>query len=304
MKPISLLRPLLLVNTTLAAPASPNIRSLRSSIGISKTDTDLDNLFSHTSSYQTQSFILTGSRQVTGTYSRGLSTRQSIQELVDIGYPDKSSSLLPEPYPTIQDKPLPTTSRTHQGRQFGSSAGPTSSSYVSLTSAGFTKEFLAHLPISTVPGMKSRIISNIPALTTSNIASSSSSLSSSLPTPYLATLPRATMTATASTHDNNLFTMLKTMDSIDEFIIWVSDRRAWAVAFVICALVLLFLVSIVIVEVGDFACAFVSARLASWGWRRRRPVIHLSGPERRLIAVPTAESDSEKRAEINYGTCD
>ncbi|KLJ07295.1 hypothetical protein EMPG_17216 [Blastomyces silverae] len=342
MKPISFLQSLLLVHAALAAPASPNIRPLRSNIGIPRADPGLDNSSSHPSSYQTQSFILPGTRQLSGTSSRrGLSTRQlkllrdlnlnhisdkelrkiirwlnekwpaaddliqSVQELVDIGYPDQSSfSSLPEPYSTIHDKPLllPTTFLTYQGNRFRDGPSPTSSSQVALTPAGFTKEPLTHFPTSTVPELKTPIISNILALATSNIASSSSS--SSLPTPYLATSPEATMTATASTPDNNLFTILKTMDSINELIIWVSERPVWAVAFVVCALVLLFLLSIVIVEVGDFACAFVSTRLASWGWRRRRPVIHLSGPERRLIAVPTADSDDEKRAEMDYGTCD
>ncbi|EEQ91099.1 uncharacterized protein BDCG_06219 [Blastomyces dermatitidis ER-3] len=336
MKPISLLQSLLLVHAALAAPASPNIRPRRSSIGIPRADTDLDNSSSHTSSYQTQSVVLTGSRQLSITSSqRALSTRQlkllrdlnlnhisdkelrkiilwlnekwpaadgliqSIQELIDIGYPDQSSSLSPEPYSTIHDKPLPTTSLTYQAHRFGDSASPTSSSQVTLTSAGFTKESLTHFPISAVSDIKPPIISNIPALAISSIASSSS-----LPTLYLATSPQATMTATANNHDTNLFTVLKMMDTIDELIIWVSERPAWVATFIVCALVLLFLISIVIVEGADFAYAFVSTRLASWGWRRRRPAIHLSGPERRLITAPTADSDGEKREEMNYGTCD
>ncbi|PGG96846.1 hypothetical protein GX51_07626 [Blastomyces parvus] len=335
MKLISLLQSLLLVHAALSAPASPNIRPPLSNIGIPRAETNPDKSSSHTSSYQTQSYILTGNRQLGGTSSRRvLSTRQlkllrdlnlnhisdkklrkiilwlnekwpaaddliqSIQELVDIRYPDQSSSLLPEPYSTIHDKPSPTASLTYQGDRIGNGPSPTSSSQVALTSAGFTKESVTPVSTSTEPELKSPIISNIPALAMSTIASTS------LPAPPVSTSPHATMIMTASAHDNNLFAILKSMDSIDELIIWLSERPVWAVGFVVCALVFLFLLSIVIVEVGDFVCTFVSARLVSWWWRRQRPAIHLSGPERQLIADPTAGSDDEKRAEMNYGTCD
>ncbi|QSS64064.1 hypothetical protein I7I51_01126 [Histoplasma capsulatum] len=78
------------------------------------------------------------------------------------------------------------------------------------------------------------------------------------------------------------------MDTIDELIIWTAERPFWAALFSIYALVLLFLISVVIVEVGDFVWALISMKIPSW-----RRVI-LSGPERRLVAVPAAEKD-EKR---------
>ncbi|PGH29859.1 hypothetical protein GX50_07378 [[Emmonsia] crescens] len=341
MKPVVLLHSLLLVHACLCAPASQNIRSLLSRVSTSGADVDLDNS-SPTSSYQTTLLFSTGNRPLRSNSSprtrqhkllgdldlNHISDKelrkiilwlteqwptaedliQSIQELVDIGHSGPLSSvLLPEPPLILYEKPLPTIFLTRLGNQIGREPAPTPSSQITLTSPEVAKEALIHLPISTLPELEPPFISNNPTHPTPSIASSS-------PTPYFSTLPPATTTRTtttttvAITSDNNLFAMLQTMDSIDELIIWASERPPYAVALGIYVMVLLLLISIVIVEVTDFIWTLVRTKLPSWrpnfswSWGRRR-VIHLSGPERRLIAVPIADND-EKQTEMNYGTCD
>ncbi|KKZ60431.1 hypothetical protein EMCG_00717 [[Emmonsia] crescens] len=234
---------------------------------------------------------------------------RSIQELVDIGHSGPLSSvLLPEPSLILYEKLPPTLFHTRLGNQIGHKLAPTPSSPITLTSPEVAKEALIHLPISTLPELESPFISNNPTHATPSIASS-------FHIPYFSTLPPATTTTTmttttmAITSNNNLFTILQTMDSIDELIIWASERPlSYAVALVIYVLVLLFLISMLIVEVTDFIWALVRTKLPSWRpncsltWGRRR-VIHLSGPERRLIAVPIVDND-EKHTEMNYATCD
>ncbi|OAX83894.1 hypothetical protein ACJ72_01740 [Emergomyces africanus] len=102
--------------------------------------------------------------------------------------------------------------------------------------------------------------------------------------------------------------MLQTMDIIDDFILWTSERPVWAVVFAIYALASLFFVSVVIVEVTDFIWTLLRKRLLLWmpncSWTsERRRAIHLSGPERRLIGVPAGDGD-ERWTEIKKETHD
>ncbi|EER45739.1 predicted protein [Histoplasma capsulatum var. duboisii H88] len=316
MKPIALLQSMFLVHA-LCAPA------LLSKIVLSGADTDLDKSSSSTLPYQTTVYSSTGERQPRRNSSgQNLSTRQlkllrdlslnhisyqelqeiiswlndkwpaaddliqSIQQLVDIGLSDSRSSPLPDPPSDTHDKPLPTAVLMYLGNQVGHKQSTAPNSRTTLNPAEFAEERLTHASISAsleiiYPPQETSIISSL------------------LTIPFSASQPAAAAAAAATTatnSDKSLFATLKAMDIIDELIIWTAERPFWAALFSIYALVLLFLISVVIVEVGDFVWALISTKIPSW-----RRVI-LSGPERRLVAVPAAEND-EKRMGVNYGSC-
>lgn len=314
MNPIALLQSMFLVHA-ICAPA------LLSKIALSGADTDLDKSSSSTLPYQTTVYSSTGERQPRRNSSRqNLSTRQlkllrdlslnlisyqelqeiiswlnekwpaaddliqSIQQLVDIGLSGSRSSPLPDPPSDTHDKPLPTAVLMYLGNQVGHKQSTAPNSRTTLNTAEFAEELLTHAPIR----------ASLEIISPPQETSITSSL---LTIPFSASQPTAAAAATTATNsDKSLFATLKAMDTIDELIIWTAERPFWAALFSIYALVLLFLISVVIVEVGDFVWALISMKIPSW-----RRVI-LSGPERRLVAVPAAEKD-EKRMGVNYGSC-
>ncbi|ODH13282.1 hypothetical protein ACO22_07415 [Paracoccidioides brasiliensis] len=141
-----------------------------------------------------------------------------------------------------------------------------------------------------------------PAFISNNLQGIVPRAASSATTTNYITLAPSLLSGTTTAAVTDVF-ISWTIDGIDALIRSTSGRPIWTTFLIITTLAILFLISVLIVEVTDFLWTFARSGL-SWlrsncSWWRRQRAIRLSGAERRLIAVPTADSD-EKRVGKSY----
>ncbi|PGH12656.1 hypothetical protein AJ79_04154 [Helicocarpus griseus UAMH5409] len=314
MKPLLavLLPPLLLVHSTLCAPVS-SAPSLLSRTNILEAESDQDSfVIPPYQSEQSEAFTLGERPLSSNSPQHGPSTRQlkllrhldlnyvspkelrgiavwlrqkwpsskdlihSIQELLDI---EKSDF---KPSSTQYEKPLPSTFLM----QLGDIAGSRTNKF------NFPGEYSLQEPLR----QKLPKLPNLPVGVLAHFDIKSSPLNPSDPTSTTSSPSGSPSKPTSSptVETTDLFTMVCTMDILDALIIWTSGRPVWTALLAITALIFLFLLSVLIVEVYDFVWTFAIARFSVRcpNCSRRRGV-RLTGPERQLVAVPMDEDEDE-----------
>ncbi|PGH00657.1 hypothetical protein AJ80_09148 [Polytolypa hystricis UAMH7299] len=112
---------------------------------------------------------------------------------------------------------------------------------------------------------------------------SSSTVPEDLPYPFGSTSPTASSGTTTTTPSPPI--------DIASFILWSSKRPFWATILVLTTLIILFVISVVIVEVSEAIWGVIRTLKCLCG---NSHAIRLSGPERRLIAVGPEEEGQEE----------
>ncbi|EEH41925.2 hypothetical protein PAAG_03846 [Paracoccidioides lutzii Pb01] len=332
MRPIALLLPsLILLQFTLCATALPFAQSLLSRIDTSDAAPGQD-VFALTSPYELESLTTEGRRLSSLSTQESLDTRrlqqlrdlyfsrislkevrkiilwlqeiwlstdgliQCLQELAHIGTPNTNLlSSLSTQSSTLPEKPLPSTFLMQLEDKIEPALLTSGLKIRNHDAETLSQDFL------TFP--KADIQSQLePAFISNNLQSTVPRAASSVTTTNYKTLAPSLISGTTAAAVTDV-SISWTIDGIDALIRSTFGRPIWTTFLVITTLAILFLISVLIVEVTGFLWTFARSGL-SWlrsncSWWRWQRAIRLSGAERRLIAVPATDSD-EKRVENSY----